>query len=191
MAKKNFIPSDIGSLLAVPIAGYGPATNIGAHCAGALAEYLRSDPAMIGSNRIGAVAERMRQLVCSDGLEAGFFAVLEHLAAAGLERIDVGQAVSSVALYGHGRASAGLLSAGELKAFMRFLADNPERRRGMLIACGLDLADILEDEDGETPAALAEASSETIVEVRPDLVQVWLTRRRTPTRNADTSGAPV
>jgi hypothetical protein len=62
----------------------------------------------------------------------------------------------------------------EIKAFMNHLASNPDARRRMLIACGLRIEDILEDEIGETPAALAEASSETICETRPDLLQVWL-----------------
>lgn len=187
MATKNFIPSEIDSLLAVPVAGYGPASDIGARCAGALANYLRSDPAIIGSNRIGAVVEHMRLLGCSDGLEAGFFAVLEHLVAAGLERLDVDRVVSAVALYGHGEDSAGLLSAGELKVFMGFLSTNAERRRDMLVACGLDLDHILADEIGETPAALAESCSETIVEVRPDLVREWLADHA----SALAVGAPV
>lgn len=62
----------------------------------------------------------------------------------------------------------------EIRAFMAFLADNPATRHEMLVACGLSLVDILDDEVGETAAALAEASSETIVEHRPDLVRSWL-----------------
>ncbi|KVE39480.1 hypothetical protein WS68_22315 [Burkholderia sp. TSV86] len=62
----------------------------------------------------------------------------------------------------------------EIRAFMTYLAANRDARHEMLIASGLRLEDILEDEIGETPAALAEASSETICECRPDLVLAWL-----------------
>ncbi|MBR7999857.1 hypothetical protein [Burkholderia vietnamiensis] len=62
----------------------------------------------------------------------------------------------------------------EIEAFMKYLASHHHARREMLVACGLQLEDVREDEVGETPAALAEASSETICECRPDLVLAWL-----------------
>ncbi|KWN11733.1 hypothetical protein WT83_19265 [Burkholderia territorii] len=77
------------------------------------------------------------------------------------------------------------LNNPQIKAFMGFLADNPTRRHEMLVACGLSLVDILDDEIGETPAALAESSSETIVELRPDLVQDWLNIHRAAVEAAE------
>lgn len=73
----------------------------------------------------------------------------------------------------HGRTAL-WLNTDEIRSFMAYLANYPDDRRNMLIACGFQLTDILADEVGETPTALAESCSETIVEVRPDLVRVWL-----------------
>ncbi|HDR9174440.1 hypothetical protein VI03_24865 [Burkholderia vietnamiensis] len=77
------------------------------------------------------------------------------------------------------------LNNPQITAFMGFLADNPTRRHEMLVACGLSLVDVLDDEIGETPAALAESSSETIVERRPDLVQAWLDEHRAAVKAAE------
>lgn len=77
------------------------------------------------------------------------------------------------------------LTNPQIQAFMAYLADNPTRRHEMLIACGLSLVDILDDEVGETAKALAEASSETIVECRPDLVVEWLELHRAAVQAAE------
>ncbi|MCA8349935.1 hypothetical protein [Burkholderia cepacia] len=76
----------------------------------------------------------------------------------------------------HDRTVPIRLGTSEIRAFMTYLANHPNERRNMLVSCGFELADILEDEVGETPAALAESCSETIVEVCPDLVRAWLTQ---------------
>ncbi|KAB1589990.1 hypothetical protein C5O75_020955 [Burkholderia cepacia] len=62
----------------------------------------------------------------------------------------------------------------EIETFMKYLASHQDARREMLVACGLSLVDILEDEIGETAEALAVPASETICERRPDLVRTWL-----------------
>lgn len=66
----------------------------------------------------------------------------------------------------------------EIETFMKYLASHHDARREMLVACGLSLVDIMEDEIGETAEALAEPASETICECRPDLVLSWLTNNR-------------
>ncbi|WP_261534598.1 hypothetical protein [Burkholderia multivorans] len=82
------IPAEIRSLLKVAAVDRAEACNIGALCAALLAKHLRDDSALAGSNRVGAVIERMKLLGGEGGYEAGLFAVLEHLIAEGAKHVN-------------------------------------------------------------------------------------------------------
>ncbi|MBU9345656.1 hypothetical protein [Burkholderia multivorans] len=82
------IPAEVRSLLNVPAVDRTEACNIGALCAALLAKHLRDEPALAGSNRVGAVIERMKGLGGEGGYEAGLFAVLEHLIVEGAKRVN-------------------------------------------------------------------------------------------------------
>ncbi|MDW3684007.1 hypothetical protein RA280_20105 [Cupriavidus sp. CV2] len=82
------IPEEIRSLLSAPAVDYAAACDVGTLCAALLVNHLRADPVLIGSNRIGAVAERMSALGCDGGYGAGFFSSLEHLIAEGAKHVD-------------------------------------------------------------------------------------------------------
>ena len=91
------IPAEVRSLLKVPAVDRAEACDIGALCAALLARHLRDDPALAGSNRIGAVVERMSALG-DDGYKAGFFSLLEYVIAEGVKHVDVDWlAISQVA----------------------------------------------------------------------------------------------
>jgi hypothetical protein len=83
------IPAEIRTLLSAPAANYGAACDVGTLCAALLVNYLRTDPAMTGSNRVGAVATRMSALGCDGGYLAGFFSTLEHLMIEGAKHVNV------------------------------------------------------------------------------------------------------
>ncbi|QVN18858.1 hypothetical protein [Burkholderia pyrrocinia] len=82
------IPAEVRSLLNVPAVDRAEACNIGALCAALLAEHLRDEPVLTGSNRVGAVIERMKVLGGAGGYEAGLFAVLEHLIVEGAKHVN-------------------------------------------------------------------------------------------------------
>lgn len=81
------IPAEIRELLTAPTTNRGTACDAGAICAALLAKHLRDDPALIGSNRIGAVVERMTVLG-TGGYVAGFLSVLEHLIVEGARHVS-------------------------------------------------------------------------------------------------------
>jgi len=83
------VPPEIRSLLSAPAASYGAACDIGTLCAAFLVKHMRADPALIGSNRIGAVAKRMSDLGCDGGYSVGFFSALEHLMTVGANHVDM------------------------------------------------------------------------------------------------------
>ncbi|WP_198388133.1 hypothetical protein [Burkholderia ubonensis] len=82
------IPAEVRSLLNVPAVDRTEACNIGALCAALLAKHLRDERALAGSNRVGAVIERMKGLGGEGGYEAGLFAVLEHLIVEGAKHVN-------------------------------------------------------------------------------------------------------
>ncbi|MBU9163589.1 hypothetical protein [Burkholderia multivorans] len=82
------IPAEVRSLLNVPAVDRTKACNIGALCAALLAKHLRDEPALTGSNRVGAVMERMKVLGGEGGYEAGLAAVLEHLIVEGAKHVN-------------------------------------------------------------------------------------------------------
>ena len=81
------IPAEVRSLLKVPAVDRTEACNIGALCAALLAKHLRDESALAGSNRVGAVIERMKGLGGEGGYEAGLFAVLEYLIVEGAKHV--------------------------------------------------------------------------------------------------------
>ncbi|WP_124829430.1 MULTISPECIES: hypothetical protein [unclassified Burkholderia] len=82
------IPAEVRSLLNVSAVDRAEACNIGALCAALLAKHLRDEPALTGSNRVGAVIERMKGLGGEGGYEAGLFAVLERLIVEGAKHVN-------------------------------------------------------------------------------------------------------
>ncbi|KVM66543.1 hypothetical protein WJ60_14445 [Burkholderia ubonensis] len=76
---------------------------------------MRNEPALAGSNRVGAVIERMKGLGGEGGCEAGFFAVLEHLIVEGAKHINPDTlAIRSLATVAHARTARRREDAAEL-----------------------------------------------------------------------------
>ncbi|MDR0241197.1 MAG: hypothetical protein LBJ65_06300 [Burkholderia sp.] len=109
------IPAEVRSLLNVPGVDRTEACNIGALCAALLAKHLRDEPALAGSNRVGAVIERMKGLGGEGGYEAGLFAVLEHLIVEGVKHVNPDTlAIRSLAAVARARTARRREDAAEL-----------------------------------------------------------------------------
>lgn len=70
---------------------YGEACAVGRECAAHFAQYLKDNPGMAGSNRLGDIAKDIdfRSEAAVKGYWVGFFAQLEHWILAGVRERDV------------------------------------------------------------------------------------------------------